>query len=144
MKDPEQIKSFRWPWLWYNGTYGSRSILGKVDMQFCSNGLSLANFLFFLKNSDSSYYNQNTIWCLFQTSFLFFFFLQKLVYPYQEHIDKSAKIRTFFFYWSKYFLINSIYISYFLRKTMLCIWIYTLGGKILCCLNDVWVTLKKL
>lgn len=102
-------------------------MLGKVDMQFCGNVLSFANFLFFLKNSDSSYCNQNMICCQFQTSSLFL--LEKLIYPYQEHIDKSGKTTTLFFLTTvKFLLINSIHISYFLRKTMLFIRMRTLGN----------------
>lgn len=110
---------YRLDFLWYNGTYESRSVKAKVDMHFCSNVVSLANVLFLLKNSNSSYYNQ----CKMLTVSIPFSY--KSFYSYQEYVDKSGNM-TIFFITVNFLLICSIYVSNFLGKSMLFVRTYTL------------------
>lgn len=46
IKKQEQIKALdSLDFLWYNRTYETRFVLAKMDMHFCANAASLANFL---------------------------------------------------------------------------------------------------
>lgn len=98
--------------LWYNGTYESRSVLPKVDMHFCSNVVSLANLLLLLKNSDGSYCNQCTIYC-FITLLLIKFHI-----PIEIIQTNLAKIIILILSYCKFFVNTFYFCKYFSMKNM--------------------------